>query len=105
MPKYKDGNFVQINRDIFKAEYHHNSILIYVVLSELEHRFTGKKENFFFRSLTDLAKDCRMNRTTVIKYRKPLIDDKWLQTWQMHWINPETQKKSEKKITAYRVLR
>lgn len=104
MSKYKSGNFVQINRDIFKTDYHHNTILIYVVLSELEHRFSGKKVDFFFRSLTDLAKDCRMNRTTVTKYRKPLIDDKWLYTWQMHWIM-ESGKKSEKKVTAYRVLR
>jgi len=105
MPKYKSGNFVQINRDIFKTDFHHNSILIYVVLSELEHRFTGEKEDFFFRSLTDLSKDCRMNRTTITKYRKILIDDKWIKTWQMHWIDNETKKKSEKKITAYRVLR
>ena len=105
MPKYKDGNFVQVNRDIFKQDYHHNTVYIYVILSELEHRFTGKKEDFFFRSLTDLSKDCKMNRTTVTKYRKPLFEDGWVETWQMHWVDNETGKKSEKKVTAYRVLR
>jgi len=105
MPKYKDGNFVQINRNIFKEDYHHNTVYIYVILSELEHRYTGKTEDFFFRSLTDLSKDCRMNRTTVVKYRQFLIDDKWVHTWQMHWLDKNTGKKSEKKVTAYRVLR
>lgn len=105
MSKYKDGNFVQINRDIFKTDFHHSTILIYVVLSELEHRFTGKKEDFFFRSLSDLAKDCRMNRTTIVKYRKPLIDNNWIETWKMHWIDRETGKKTEKHTTAYRILK
>lgn len=105
MPKYKNGNFVQINRDIFNENYHHKTVYIYVILSELEHRYTGEKEDFFFRALGDLAKDCKMNRTTIVKYRQILIDDDWIHTWKMHYIDKKTGKKSEKHVTAYRVLR
>ncbi len=105
MPKYKNGNFVQINRDIFKEDYHHNTIYIYVVLSELEHRYTGERDDFFFRALSDLAQDCKMNKNTIIKYRQILIDDKWVYTWKMHYIDKATKKKSEKHVTAYRILR
>ncbi len=105
MSKYKSGNFVQINRDIFKTDYHHNTIYIYIDLSELEHRFTGLREDFFFRSLEDLSKDCKMNKNTIIKHRKPLIDHGWVKMWKMHWLDRETGKKSEKHVTAYRILR
>ena len=105
MSKYKDGNFVQINRDIFKQDYHHKTVYIYIVLSELEHRFTGENEDFFFRALSDLAKDCKMNRTTIVKYRQKLIDDGWIHTWRMHYEDKKTGKRSEKHVTAYEVLR
>ena len=108
MGKHNNVNFLQLNREIFNgryAELHYLAKWLYAVLTELEHRYTGIKEDFFFRATQDLEKDTGMSGKTIRKYRKQLIDAGLLQTWQMHWVNPETKKKSEKSVTAFRVLR
>ena len=39
---------------------------LYVHLNLLEHRFTGEKMNFFFRSIKDLQADMQMGRKQII---------------------------------------
>lgn len=103
--KYKEGNFVQVSRELFNNErfaglsYH--AKWLYVVLCELEHRYTGPKEDYFFRSNDDLAKDAGMSLSTMKRAKeelRPLV-----QMWQMHWRDPDTSKLSEKKVTAFRL--
>lgn len=107
MPKYKDGNFLQINRKALHddCDLTWRAKWLYVVLSELEHRFTGTKTDFFFRSQKDLEKDTGMNAVTNRKYRKEFIEKGWLQTWKMHWKDTDTGKLSYKHTTAYRLLK
>jgi hypothetical protein len=105
--KYKGGNFVQVRREVFNGKYDKlskNARWLYCVLSELEHKYTGENEDFFFRALSDLSKDAHMKRNTVVKAKKELVSAELIKTWQMHWMNKETKKKSEKHVTAYRLL-
>ncbi|MBN2845048.1 MAG: helix-turn-helix domain-containing protein [Deltaproteobacteria bacterium] len=107
MPKYRNGNFIQLNREVLHDEctLTWRAKWLYVVLSELEHRYTGEEETFFFRSQEDLARDTGMDVKTNLKYRKELEEKGWIKTWKMHWQNPETGKKSSKYTIAYRLLK
>jgi hypothetical protein len=107
--KYKAGNFLQLNREIFNGKYNGLSWQakwLYTVLTELEHRYTGKKMDFFFRSIKDLEKDTGMTSKTIRKYRQELEAHKLIFTWKMHWwMDDEQTQKSEKYVTAFRILR
>jgi hypothetical protein len=106
MPKYNDTPFVQLSRSIFHEDckLSFRAKWLYTVLSELEHRYTGDKCKFFFRSQKDLKNDTGMTIKINIKYRQELIDEGYIKTWPMHWIDKETEKKSEKHVTAYQLL-
>ena len=107
MSKYNGVNpFIQLSRSIFHEDCNlsYKAKWLYTVLSELEHRYTGDKCDFFFRSQSDLKNDTGMTVKINIKYRKELIEKGYIKTWPMHWIDKETKKKSEKHVTAYRIL-
>jgi hypothetical protein len=108
MGKYKDGNYIQLPRKVFN-DYSYEELpiysrWIYTVMCELEHKYTGKKEDFFFRSDEDLANDCGLSLATIKRYKKPLIELELIQHWNMHFRDTETGKLSEKKVSAYRIL-
>jgi len=108
MAKYGNTNFVQLSRGIFNGRgegisYHGK--WLYTVLTELEHRFSGNKTTFFYRSNEDLAIDSGMSVSTVKRRKTELVKKGLIQTWQTHWQNSETEKLSEKHVTAYRILR
>uniref|UniRef100_A0A7V3KPD3 Uncharacterized protein n=1 Tax=candidate division WOR-3 bacterium TaxID=2052148 RepID=A0A7V3KPD3_UNCW3 len=72
--KYRDGNFIQINRDLFKYSISPGAKWLYVVLCELEHKFTdgwGHKD-YFYRITEDLEKDSGLTAKTIRKYREEL---------------------------------
>jgi len=105
--KYDNSFFMQVSRKLFQYSYEELPVYsrwIFTVLNELEQRFTGKGEDFFFRSDSDLANDCGLSVRTIQRYKKHLIDLDMVQHWNMHFINTDTGKKSEKKISAYRIL-
>lgn len=107
MAKRKEGFYIQLKRELFTEEYLSLSInakWLYVVLNELEHKYTGDKCDFFFRSNEDLAKDSGMSLATFKRAKKELLDTDLVQHWQMHFIDPNTGKKSEKKVSACRIL-
>jgi len=107
----KHGNtyYLELGRDIFN-EFDYEKMPMYsrwifTVMNELEQKYTGKKEDYFFRSDEDLAKDCGLSIATIKRYKKPLIEHGYIKHWNTHFINNETKKKSEKKISAYRILK
>jgi hypothetical protein len=103
--KYKDGNFLQFPRGAFKnlSKLKTSAKWLYVVLTELEHRFTGKNEDFFFRSLKDLSEDSGLSVDCVCRSLKSLQEHGLIDKWQMHWRDKGTGKLSEKHITAIRI--
>jgi hypothetical protein len=107
MSKYQQGHFIQIPRSLFSDErflrLSDGAKWLFIFLKELEHRYTGEQEDFFFRSNDDLAEDLGWSRSKVIRTKQELINADIIQTWPMHWIDKETGKKSEKHVTAYRI--
>jgi len=106
--KRKDGNYIQLSRKLFSDErflkLSRNARWLYVVLNELEHRYTGENVDFFFRSNEDLAKDASMSLATLKRAKAELKGKGIVQIWNMHWRDPKTGKLSEKHVTAYRIL-
>ena len=78
--------------------------LLYDTLVELEHRFTGRRVNYFIRTLAELAVDSSLSKSTVERLIPKLIEVKAIETWQGHFIEPETGKKSEKHMTFFRIV-
>ena len=111
MGKYKntEGKYHQVYHQAIELlnsapKVSYSTKWLYSHLCLLEHRFTGKKEDFFFRSIKDLQEDMNMGRRQIIDGIKKLESLELIQTWQMHWIDKKTNKKSIKHITAFRIL-
>ena len=108
MSKYQQGHFIQIPRSLFSdvrfIQLSDAGKWLFIVLKELEHRYTGKGEDFFFRSNEDLSQDCNWSLRKVIRVKQELISSGLIQTWLTHWQDPVTGKKSEKHISAFRLL-
>ena len=111
MAKYKDGNYLQLRRGIFGEEYKGLSAgakWLYVVLNELEHRYTSGTEggaNYFYRSNADLASDAGMSEPTIKRHKKELVSAGLIQEWKSHFRNTKTGKLSEKRVTVYRLIK
>ena len=103
--KHKNIFYLQLSREIFTEEYNHLSInakWLFIVLNELEHKFTGTEKDYFFRSNEDLCIDTGLGLSTLKKVKKELLETDLVQTWQSHFVD-KTGKKSEKRITVYRI--
>lgn len=107
MSKYQQGHYIELPRSLFTdkrfLELSDAGKWLFLVLKELEHRYTGMNEDFFFRSNEDLAKDCGWRRTKLTRAKEELKNSGLIQIWQTHWLDQKTGKKSEKHITAYRL--
>ena len=106
----KHGNsfYLQLSREIFTEKnsgLSQNAKWLFVVLNELEQKFTGENRDCFFRSNEDLANDCGFSLPTLKRAKKELLQTDLVQCWQTHYENRETGRLSEKHITAYRIKR
>ncbi len=82
----KVGNFVQIDRDLFKFKISAGAKSLYVVLTELEYRFTSgwDSKDYFWRTTCDLVTDTGMAPQTIRKYRRELEKAGLIETWKHH---------------------
>lgn len=107
--KHGNTHYMQLTRKLFSDENYknlsQNAKWLFVVLNELEHRYTGKNEDFFTRSDAQLAADAQMSLSTLKRTKKELTNTDLIQTWQCHWIYKDTGKKSQQHYTAYRILK
>lgn len=106
--KYNNNNFLQLSRKLFTEDYINLSInakWLFVVLNELEHRYTGKKEDFFTRSDSQLSVDTGLSLSTLKRAKSELKKTDLIQTWKCHFINNDTGKMSKVYYTAYRILK
>lgn len=108
--KYKGYNFCQIYNEAIKRlnkinpKIPYSARWLYIHLNFLEHRYSGMDVDYFFRSIKDLQEDTQIGRKQIISGIKILKDIGLIHTWQKHWIQKETKKKSKKHITAFRIL-
>lgn len=105
--KYGNTFYMQVSREIFTEKYADlsaNAKWLFVVLNELEQRYTGKNEDFFFRSNNDLARDSGLKLTALKAAKAELVKTDLIQSWQTHFRSKDG-KLSEKHFTAYRIKR
>lgn len=105
----KHGNsfYMELSRELFREPYCNlstNAKWLFVVLNELEQRFTGQKENFFYRTNEELAKDAGMSLATLKRAKAELLTTDLVQSWQTHFVDKDGSK-SQKHLTAYRILK
>ena len=106
--KYGNDYYLQLSRHLFADKYKNMSInakWLYVVLNELEQRFTGKDKDWFFRTDEELAKDAGMSEKTLKRAKAELRETGLIEVSLAHYIDKETGKKSKKKVTAYKIPR
>ncbi len=104
----KHGNtfYLELPRKIFTDEYNYLSNgakWLYVVLNELEQRFTGKEQNFFYRTDAKLAEDASISLATLKRYKAELRHSGLVEMWNGHFVY-ENGQKSEMKFSCYRIL-
>lgn len=104
--KHGNSNYLQLSRSIFTEKYKTlslNAKWLFVVLNELEQRYTGNEKNYFFRSNEELAKDCGFSLAGLKRAKAELLKTDLVQTWQSHFVDSETGVKSSVHVTCYRV--
>lgn len=106
----KHGNefFLELSRHLFTDKYKclsQNAKWLFVVLNELEQRYTGKNEDFFTRSDAQLADDAGMSLSTLKRAKSELVKTDLVQTWKCHFVYKDSGKKSEQYYTTYRILK
>ena len=112
MPKHGNINYLQVSRLLFNEEPYkslsNNAKWLYVILKELEHRYTGKKEHSFYRSNDELAQDASFSLSTLKRAKAELLSTDLVETWRAHFVyNKGTpqEKLSEKRVAHYRILK
>lgn len=107
--KHNNIYYLQLTRRLFDEPYKDLSInakWLFVVLNELEQRYTGDKtENYFYQSNEDLADLCGFSLSTLKRAKAELLKTDLVQSWQGHFEFTDTGKKSEKHFTYYRIKR
>ena len=113
MAKYKKGNYYQAYKVIDDPRLKglpYQCIYIYQILQELEHKYTCEEKQYFFRSDSDFANDCRMPISTFKKYKAILLErnEKLRKNkiplflmWQNVLTNSKTGNHSYKHISHY----
>lgn len=104
--KHNNVFYLQLSREIFTEKYSNlsnNAKWLFVVLNELEQRYTGTHEDFFYRTNADLAKDCNFSLSTLKRAKAELLETDLIQSWQAHFIDNDSKTKSEKHFTCYRI--
>lgn len=105
--KHNNIYYLQLSRKLFDEPYCNLSInakWLFVVLNELEQRYTGDKtENYFYQSNEELAQMCGFSLSTLKRAKSELLKTDLVQSWQGHFKDSETGRKSEKHFTYYRI--
>lgn len=105
MAKHGKSFYLELSREIFKDEYKGlstNAKWLYTVLTELEHRLTGKGENSsFYQSDSDLSELSGIKRTALKEAKKELADSGLIEVWQAPL--GTDGKRTRKHITHYRL--
>lgn len=103
--KYNNTFFMQVSREIWEHDISDNAKLLFFWLNELEQRYTGVKEDFFFRTDADLAADLGWSLKTLKKAKAELKTTDLIATPKVHFTDKETGKKSRKWVTGYRIIK
>lgn len=102
--KYNNTYFMQVSRVIWDIELSDHGKLLFLWLNELEQRYTGTKQNYFYRTDETLAKDMKWNIKTLQKAKKELKESGLIKTSRVRFVDKEG-KKSTYWMTGYTILK
>ena len=106
--KHNNTFYMQLSRAIFTEEYKdlsNNAKWLFVVLNELEQRYTGRKEKWFFRTDEELAEDCGWSLRTFKRAKKELAETDLVRIGKMHYADQKSGTKSKVHKTSYEIIR
>lgn len=103
--KHNNVYYMQVSRTIWGVPLSDKAKLLFFWLNELEQRYTGEKEDYFYRTDEELAKDMSWSLKTLKKAKAELKETDLIQFCKVHWVDKNTGKKSEKWVTGYRILK
>ena len=104
--KYGNSFYLQLSRELFSDQYKELSVgakWLFVVLNELEQRYTGSDQKFFYRRNAELAEDAGISLSSLKRYKEELQRAGLIQTWNAHFREGEASLSTEK-ISCYRLL-
>lgn len=102
--KYNNTYFMQVSREIWNIDLSDHAKLLFVWLNELEQRYTGTKQNYFYRTDEMLAQDMKWNIKTVQKAKKELKASGLIRTSRVRFVDKEG-KRSTFWMTGYTILK
>ena len=105
-----DGNWFPCPRSIFKHEgfkaMSPTARLVFFYLLEMEHRYTGKECNYFFRSNKELAEEAGLSEKTIQNAKDEFrehIPDLIRLSYVHWWLDKTKTKQSPKKVSGYTI--
>ena len=102
MSKYKEGNFIELYRIIFDLpDLSIKARWLYCVLTNLEHKYTGKGKKWFFRKDEELSLDSGLSERTIIRARQELVSAGLIRVGKAHYIS--NGRKSSFTVTTYEI--
>lgn len=107
MAKYYDGNFIQIPKIMDEDKFASLSLpafKLFFYLKNLEHNYTGKKNDSFYCSTDRLVAITKLGKTSIIKAKKELVKNGLIETWQVPHPNPTCKTLAKAHISMYRIL-
>ena len=105
--KYQTSNYLQFPLEAYKRceelKNPNGALALYLALKKLEHQFCTDEKDYFYRSDEQLTEDAHMSLPTIKRQKKELKQVGLITTEQRHYIRDDG-KKSEKRVTVYRIL-
>ena len=104
--KHHNDFYLQLTRELFTDKYRdisHGAKWLFVVLNDLEQRYTDNDVDYFFRTDAELADDAGLSLSTVKRYKAELKRSGLVEIWTTHLIG-QRGIRTERQRTCYRLL-
>lgn len=105
--KYGNEFYLQLTRLLWSDEYKDLSInakWLFVTLNELEQRFASREQAYFYRTDTELAKDCGFSKATLKRAKQELKNTDLIKTRLVPFTRTDGEKTKEH-VTMYQIMK
>lgn len=102
--KYNNTYYMQVPRTILKYDLSSNAIHLYIMLKELEQRYCGENKDYFWHTDEMLSEELNWSISKVRRTKDELLANGIISTALMPFRDAETDKRSERHVTVYRIL-
>lgn len=105
--KYNNSNYIQLSRNLFSDKYKNLTVSakwLYVVLNELEHKYTSPDKRCFYRTDEELALDANLSVRTTKRAKSELKESGLIKIGKSHFVD-ENGNRSKASVTIYEIPR